>query len=108
MAKGFNSVLALEHVKEFDASEFELLLCGFPTIDMDDWQQNVEYRSGFNANHAAIGFFWAVVAEMGEESRAKLLRFVTGTSALPAVSLLHCCRRSRLGANLFVCLVDVV
>eukprot|EP01047_Picozoa_sp_COSAG01_P127724 COSAG01_NODE_57008_length_315_cov_0.666667_1_plen_27_part_10 len=27
-------MLALEHVAEFDAGELELLLCGYPTIDM--------------------------------------------------------------------------
>lgn len=62
----------------------QLLLCGFPTIDMDDWKAHVEYRSGYNPNHSSIRHFWNVVAGMNEETRAKLLRFVTGTSALPA------------------------
>lgn len=79
-------MLALEHVAEFDAGELELLLCGYPTIDMADWQRNVEYRSGYSATHVAIDAFWQVVSEFSEENKAKLLRFVTGTSALPAVS----------------------
>ena len=30
LSNGFNSVLPLEHLAEFDASELELLLCGKP------------------------------------------------------------------------------
>ena len=78
-------MLDVRHVQEFDSAELELLLCGFPTIDMEDWKANVEYRSGYNDGHPVIKTFWQAVHEMSEESRAKLLRFVTGTSALPAV-----------------------
>lgn len=85
LADGFNSVLALEHMAEFDASELELLLCGLPAIDLDDWKANVEYRSGYNPGHAVIKRFWQVVEEMEDDGKAKLLRFVTGTSALPPV-----------------------
>lgn len=117
LSNGFNSVLPLEHLAEFDASELELLLCGkpqhrrhctnapihcwqarlslgdcgaragLPSIDMRDWQSNAEYRSGYTADHPVIQRFWQVVEAMGDDGRAKLLRFVTGTSALPAVTL---------------------
>jgi hypothetical protein len=85
LASGFNSVLALEHMAEFDASELELLLCGLPAIDLNDWKAHVEYRSGYNPDHAVIKRFWQVVEDMGDDGKAKLLRFVTGTSALPPV-----------------------
>ena len=89
LAEGFNSVLALEHMAEFDASELELLLCGMPAIDIEDWKANVEYRSGYGPDHAVIKRFWQVVEEMGDEGKAKLLRFATGTSALPPVRQPH-------------------
>ena len=82
-------MLALEHMTEFDASELELLLCGLPAIDLEDWKANVEYRSGYGPAHAVIKRFWQVVEEMEDEEKAKLLRFVTGTSALPPVRQLH-------------------
>ena len=52
---------------EFDASELELLLCGLPAIDLEDWKANVEYRSGYGPAHAVIKRFWQVVEEMEEQ-----------------------------------------
>ena len=84
LAVGFASVLPLEEVRQFDPGELELLLCGVPILDVDEWQAQTEYRSGYTATHPAIVRFWEVVNAWDNDMRAKLLRFVTGTSKLPA------------------------
>jgi len=71
----------------FDFQELELLMCGLPTIDMDDWRANTEYSGKYNAigsDHEVCQWFWEVVTEFDQEMRARLLQFVTGTSGVPA------------------------
>ena len=80
---GFNSVLPLKEIAAFDTSELELLLCGVPRLDIHEWRQHTVYRSGYSESHAAIQMFWGIIEAWNDDYRAKLLRFVTGTSAIP-------------------------
>jgi E3 ubiquitin-protein ligase NEDD4 len=71
----------------FDFQELELLMCGLPTIDIDDWRQNTEYTGTFEDTggyHEVCKWFWEVVSELDQEMKARLLQFVTGTSGVPA------------------------
>jgi len=45
---------------EFDDRELELILCGIPEIDVVDWRQNTEYKSGYKATDKVIKMFWKV------------------------------------------------
>jgi len=68
--------------------ELELLLCGLPTIDIEDWKQNTEYVGDYErkkASHHVVQWFWSVVEyDFTTEQQARLLQFVTGTSGVPA------------------------
>ena len=71
----------------FDFQELELLMCGLPEIDIDDWRENTEYSGEFEytfGNHEVCDWFWDVVNELDRETRARLLQFVTGTSGVPS------------------------
>lgn len=81
--KGFNSVLPLPEIAAFDASELELLLCGVPQLDLEEWRRHTLYRSGYSESHSAIQMFWGIIEAWNDDFRARLLRFVTGTSAVP-------------------------
>ncbi len=84
---GFSEVLPESLLTIFDFQELELLLCGLPNIDVDDWMENTCYSGVFLAEsemHEVCSWFWEIVREMNEEVRAKLLQFVTGTSGVPA------------------------
>jgi len=85
---GFYDVVPEALLSVFDFQELELLLCGLPEIDMDDWKQNTEYTGDFErrgANHKVTKWFWEIVeADFDEEHKARLLQFVTGTSGVPA------------------------
>ncbi len=82
---GFHDVAPKSLLVIFDFMELELLLCGLPNIDVDDWMENTRYSGKYTGDklHKVCGWFWEIVREMSEEGRAKLLQFVTGTSGVP-------------------------
>ena len=41
--QGFYQVIPEALLTIFDLQELELLMCGLPTIDLEDWMQNTEY-----------------------------------------------------------------
>jgi E3 ubiquitin-protein ligase NEDD4 len=85
---GFYDVIPESLLTIFDFQELELLMCGVPTIDIDDWMANTSYTGLFDqkgANAIVCQWFWEVVREdFDQETRARLLQFVTGTSGVPA------------------------
>lgn len=51
---GFYEVIPEALLSVFDFQEVELLMCGLPHIDLDDWQRHTEYTGEFErkgANH---------------------------------------------------------
>ncbi len=85
---GFYDVIPEPLLTIFDFQELELLMCGLPVIDMDDWMTITDYYSsyfpGFGPNHEVCQWFWEVVSEFDQEMKARLLQFVTGSSGVPA------------------------
>jgi hypothetical protein len=84
---GFFDVIPEPLLTIFDFQELELLMCGLPNIDMDDWKDHTEYSGDYDqtgADDPTCQWFWEVVEEFDQEMRARLLQFVTGTSGVPA------------------------
>ncbi len=84
---GFFDVIPEPALTVFDPNELELILCGLPTIDMEDWEINTIY-SGLYENKGerdkVVGWFWEVIRDdFDQEMKARLLQFVTGTSGVP-------------------------
>mmetsp|Transcript_14870 Transcript_14870/g.19615 ORF Transcript_14870/g.19615 Transcript_14870/m.19615 type:complete len:762 (+) Transcript_14870:270-2555(+) len=84
---GFYDVVPEPLLSVFDFQEIELLLCGLPTIDIEDWKRNTEYVGDYERkkhNHTVVQWFWSVVEhDFSAEQQARLLQFVTGTSGVP-------------------------
>lgn len=82
---GFFDVAPEPALTVFDPNELELMLCGLPTIDIDDWEKNTIYSGGCKVDHKVVKWFWEIVRhEFDKEMRARLLQFVTGTSGVPS------------------------
>mmetsp|Transcript_26832 Transcript_26832/g.40608 ORF Transcript_26832/g.40608 Transcript_26832/m.40608 type:complete len:741 (-) Transcript_26832:665-2887(-) len=84
---GFFDVIPEPLLTVFDFQELELLMCGLPEIDMDDWKANTEYSGECDedgADHEICQWFWDIVSDFDQEMKARLLQFVTGTSGVPA------------------------
>lgn len=86
MIIGFVEVVPEPLLTIFDANELELILCGMPHINLDDWQENTVYAGLFlekGMTHHVIRWFWQVVEDFDPELRARLLQFATGSSGVP-------------------------
>ena len=86
LAKGVYSVVPPDLLQVFDAYELELLMCGSPTVDVDDWAKHTEYAGEYRrrgAKHAVIIWFWKALRKLDNADRAKLLQFCTGSSRVP-------------------------
>ena len=84
---GFYDVIPESLMTIFDFNELELLMCGQPKIDMEDWKQNTEYSGDFEVcqqNHEVVEWFWTIVESFEANLKARLLQFVTGTSGVPS------------------------
>ncbi|XP_058443194.1 E3 ubiquitin-protein ligase HECW2 isoform X2 [Malaya genurostris] len=83
LVRGFYEVVDPRLVSVFDARELELVIAGTAEIDLNDWRNNTEYRSGYHDGHQVIVWFWHVIEKFSNEQRLRLLQFVTGTSSIP-------------------------
>jgi E3 ubiquitin ligase SMURF1/2/E3 ubiquitin-protein ligase NEDD4 len=83
LLRGFYEVVPAFLVSVFDFQELELLLCGLPQIDIEDWKKHMRYRGEYNANHKIVKWFFECVSELSHAEQAKLLQFATGSSAVP-------------------------
>ncbi len=87
MLLGFFDVIPESLLTIFDFQELELLMCGLPVIDIDDWMKHTTYQGYFEMEGEkteTCQWFWEVVREFDQETRARLLQFATGTSGVPS------------------------
>jgi len=84
---GFFDIIPEPALTVLDANELELILCGLPEIDLQDWKENTNYSGyyeGKGRSHQVVRWFWEVVDhDFDQEMKARLLQFVTGTSGVP-------------------------
>jgi HECT-domain (ubiquitin-transferase) len=84
---GFYDVIPEPLLTVFDFQELELLMCGLPEIDLEDWKEHTEYTGrchDVGADNPACKWFWEVVSNFDQEMKARLLQFATGTSGVPS------------------------
>ncbi|KAL3906202.1 MAG: hypothetical protein SGARI_004107 [Bacillariaceae sp.] len=86
--KGLYDVFPKTLLAVFDYQELELLLCGVPEIDVEDWKGHtdvkyLDYDNPLKSELNVIGWFWETILSFPQEHRARLLQFVTGTSRVP-------------------------
>lgn len=85
---GLYDVLPRSLLTAFDYQELELLICGVPDIDVDDWERHcdIKYQDFDNpvkAEKKVVTWFWESLRSFSQEQRARILQFVTGTSRVP-------------------------
>ena len=51
---GFYYVIPKDVISVLNADELELLVCGIPFIDVQEWQDFTEYRGEYSKNHEVI------------------------------------------------------
>jgi len=89
MLEGIFEVVPKAAIRIFSDQELDLLLCGLPKIDVDDWRKWSRY-SGASKDQPLTEmsqlsvWFWEFVCSREEAERALLLKFCTGSSVPPS------------------------
>jgi len=84
---GLFEVVPYWFLSVFDAAELELLLCGLPDVDVDDWAAHTRYHGAYarrGARHPVVRWFWACLRALAPAERARLLQFCTGSARVSA------------------------
>jgi len=80
--KGIEKVFPLSFFDDFSSDELNLLINGFPFIDIEDWRENTEYV-GYTKTDNLIKNFWEILYTFSQDDLSKFLQFVTGSSRVP-------------------------
>lgn len=80
---GLYEIIPREFLKIFNEKELELLLCGNPKLDVDDWIKNTKIEGFDKENIKIVEWFWEMVKDMSDLERGKLLQYATGTTCVP-------------------------
>lgn len=80
---GLFSIIPRKWFMMFDYYELQMLISGGKKdVDVNDWQNNVEY-GGYLPHDISIRYFWEIVNEMSPQEKSKLIKFVTSVSRAP-------------------------
>ncbi|XP_022250227.1 probable E3 ubiquitin-protein ligase HECTD2 isoform X2 [Limulus polyphemus] len=79
---GFHSVCASNALIMLRPEEVEMLVCGSPTLDMEELRKVTEY-DGFQEDEPIIKEFWEVVKDYNQDLQKQFLRFTTGSDRVP-------------------------
>jgi hypothetical protein len=80
---GILNVLPETAVCLLNWEEFEAIVCGSKTIDVERLKINTEYDDDVKATDPHIVAFWEVLSEFTEEEKSQFLRFVWARPTLP-------------------------
>jgi E3 ubiquitin-protein ligase HUWE1 len=81
--QGFYSLVPLEEIRLFEPSDLDLVICGLPEINVDDFRENCEFVMPYRPDHPVIVRFFNVINRWEKERLGKLLFFMTGSSHVP-------------------------
>ena len=83
--KALYEVVPPRLISVFTFQELELMLCGLPYIDTEDWEESARYSCPelIDKDTEVAKWFWEVVREFSPDVRARLLQFSTGTARVP-------------------------
>ena len=70
-------------IKSLNSYELELLICGRPFIDVNEWKQNSIYKGKFTKDTSCVKWFWEEIYKLNQENLRRFLQFSTGSSRVP-------------------------
>ncbi|XP_054709612.1 probable E3 ubiquitin-protein ligase HECTD2 [Uloborus diversus] len=79
---GFHSVCASNALIMLRPEEVEMLVCGCPTLDMDELRKVTVY-DGFHEEEPIIKEFWEILKSYSSDLQKQFLRFTTGSDRVP-------------------------
>lgn len=82
LQKGFHELIPQSLLKMFDERELELVIGGLGKIDVEDWKMHTRLKH-CTSDSNIVKWFWRAVESFDDETRARCLQFVTGSSRVP-------------------------
>lgn len=82
LQRGFHELVSPGLVENFDEAELEILIGGLSKINVEDWRRHTKLKN-CTVDSPLVGWFWDIVRSYGEDKRARLLQFVTGSPRVP-------------------------
>ncbi|KDO17059.1 hypothetical protein SPRG_17520 [Saprolegnia parasitica CBS 223.65] len=79
LVRAFHAELPHELVSVLDYKELELLLCGTPDIDLDDWRAHTIVSRSLQCTTTPAWFWDVLEFDMSAADRTELLHFTTAT-----------------------------
>ena len=80
---GLFKIIPKDKIQILNADEFDLILNGKPSIDLDEWKYSTQYKIPYNRSHKVIKWFWEVLGELTQKQLSNFLMFSTGSSRVP-------------------------
>ncbi len=86
----------------FDFQELELFMCGLPTIDIEDWKRNTEYKGTLlemKADHNVVKWWWEVnILSISYVVHVCFVKVTHTTYTLTAAAWCRCWRVIRMSS----------
>ena len=76
-------------LKSLNSYELELLICGRPFIDVNEWKENSIYKGKFTKNSSCVKWFLEEIYKLNQENLRRFLQFSTGSSRVPINGFQH-------------------
>lgn len=81
---GFDSLIPHDEIKIFTPNELDLLICGVPKFDIEDFKAHTVYQEPYTADSPVIKYFFSAISKWDNDQLIKLLQFITGCSRVTA------------------------
>lgn len=84
IVRGVYDVVPIHLLAPFDYTELRLLLCGSPTIDVDDWEAHAVVAGRHSrAVSRLTTWFWRALRRLSPTDQGRVLQFATGSARVP-------------------------
>lgn len=92
--KGFESLISHKEICIFTAGELDMLICGVPEIDVEDFIKNFVVDLPYTKDSTVVKMFFNVIRKWDNELLVKLLFFMTGSNRVPLNGFKEFCQMS--------------
>ena len=65
MKVGVNHLIPHEYMKAFTATEFEVIVCGLPEINLDNLMERTKYKE-YSASSQVVVWLWEILMEASQ------------------------------------------
>lgn len=86
---GFSSLIPFDYIKIFNTNELDMMISGVSIIDVEDMKKYTVYEYPFNSNSPSVILFFNSIVKWDQERLKELIKFVTGSSKVPANGFYH-------------------